>query len=1291
VKRRIALALAALVLLAAAGFAWLVGTEAGARFVLGRVLDATPVTIEAVNLSGTLAGPLRADALAVEMPGARIEAGQLELDWSPLALLLGRVRLQALRAGELVVRVDRPSEAAGNDATALPAVALPVRLDDLLIERGNVYIGDEPLVTEARLALAGGLIGRRLAVERIDLAAREATVSGHANVSADPDDPWSVLLTWRVGADEAASITGRTQADGRLGRLNLSQSLSGLVEGRVEGTVQGLPRRPSADLRMELGALAETGPWPDVLAGSTASMQLSGSLDKAQVHGRIQVPAIAQGPVELSGSGGWTRAGLEARPLELRFANGGRARISGHLDPAADWALDASLEGETLGWPLGAEAPEVSIPRIRLEARGTSPSYRFVASGSAGYGFLPVSDVEASGDWESSVLRFDSLTLDGPERRLDVTGHGALDFGQERFSYRFDLSGAVQLGALPPMEGSLAGEGDTAGVELDHIRAETLAGVVDGAGHLAWGAERRTDFQATARGIDLSYYRPDFASRLSADISLADAPGEPGLEIAVSRLEGTLRDQPVSGRGRMHLQAGRYRLSELDLAVGSATLTGRGDWGTQVDLDALLEAPSLGELLPSASGGLRARISASGPASAPLVTASATTRDLRLERLEVREATLEADLDLSWKRQSSLSAVGQGITQGGRHWTDARLELAGVLQDHRLAIEAATETLRIGADARGGLADRTWTGEVGEFAVSDATNTLLALRSPVAVSLGTASVRIGEACLEGSVGRICAAGEWGSGNDWKGRTAFEELGVEAITRRLGWPYIARGSISGEVGIEASAGTFTVLEGFVELGPGAVFDPADPGLALHSWSRGRIDLAGDRARAEALVRLDPTETGSLEGRLTLGWNEPDPSLGGGARMEVAALPIISELVPDVTAITGQARSEFELGGTLSAPEITGSLILEDGSAQVPALGLHPQHILARADFIGRRVELSVSAESGGGRMEVGGGIEITPDGRAVGRVRVRGADVLIVNMPEARLFASPDLQFTYRGDELRIVGDLKIPSGQLTGLVNTGAVRPSPDEAIIGEVQDEGPAVVARVRLTVGPDVTVDFRGLSGRLEGEILTIVDPPAEPYGRGELRFIDGSLAVFGQRLEIQRGALVYTGGPLEDPSIDITAVREVQDVRVGARARGSLREPTVTLFSEPPMSRAEALSYLTTGKPISELESGEDANLSRAATSLALAGGSLIAGEVGERIGIDELGFEGDDETGNASLVIGKWLSPQLYVSYGVGLLEAVNVLRMRYRLSRRLSVEVSTSEESAADVIYTIERN
>lgn len=303
----------------------------------------------------------------------------------------------------------------------------------------------------------------------------------------------------------------------------------------------------------------------------------------------------------------------------------------------------------------------------------------------------------------------------------------------------------------------------------------------------------------------------------------------------------------------------------------------------------------------------------------------------------------------------------------------------------------------------------------------------------------------------------------------------------------------------------------------------------------------------------------------------------------------------------------------------------------------------------------------------------------------------GSQVLVADMPQAQVYASPDLQLTYRGNELHVVGDVAIPTGRLTGLIQTGAVNPSPDEVIVGEVNDEGASVVSRVRVRVGPDVTVDLKGLSGRLEGEVLTVVDPPALPSGNGKLEFLDGSLTVFGQRLEIQRGALIYTGGPLEDPAIDVSAVREVDDITAGARARGPIRQPEITLFSDPPMSRAETLSYLTTGKPVGDLRGGEKTDVGQAASALALAGGSLVAGEVGERIGIDELGFEGDDETGETSLVIGKWLSPQVYVSYGVGLLEAVNVLKLRYRLNRKLSIELSSSNESAADVIYTIERD
>jgi len=56
----------------------------------------------------------------------------------------------------------------------------------------------------------------------------------------------------------------------------------------------------------------------------------------------------------------------------------------------------------------------------------------------------------------------------------------------------------------------------------------------------------------------------------------------------------------------------------------------------------------------------------------------------------------------------------------------------------------------------------------------------------------------------------------------------------------------------------------------------------------------------------------------------------------------------------------------------------------------------------------------------------------------------------------------------------------------------------------------------------------------------------------------------------------------------------------------------------------------------------------------------------------------------------LVLGKYLSPGLYVSYGIGLFDGSNVLRMRYELSERLTLETETGIQSGVDLRYTLER-
>ena len=178
-------------------------------------------------------------------------------------------------------------------------------------------------------------------------------------------------------------------------------------------------------------------------------------------------------------------------------------------------------------------------------------------------------------------------------------------------------------------------------------------------------------------------------------------------------------------------------------------------------------------------------------------------------------------------------------------------------------------------------------------------------------------------------------------------------------------------------------------------------------------------------------------------------------------------------------------------------------------------------------------------------------------------------------------------------------------------------------------------------------------------------------------------------GQRLQIETGRLIYTGGPLENPGLDIRAIRKVDQVTAGALVRGTLQQPEISVYSEPPLPRAEALSYLTLGKSLDELQAGEQRTVNQAANSLALSGGGMIARDLGRRLGFDDVAVTGDDE--GAAVVVSKYLGGGLYVSYGLGLFDTINTLRLRYQINQRLALEAASGAESAADLIYTFERD
>ena len=342
--------------------------------------------------------------------------------------------------------------------------------------------------------------------------------------------------------------------------------------------------------------------------------------------------------------------------------------------------------------------------------------------------------------------------------------------------------------------------------------------------------------------------------------------------------------------------------------------------------------------------------------------------------------------------------------------------------------------------------------------------------------------------------------------------------------------------------------------------------------------------------------------------------------------------------------------------------------------------------------GNLVDVRGSMLSGGGMAEVEGNVALAPSKGWPLTLTLSGERFEVARTPSIRMLVSPDLRMESRGEEIRITGAVRVPESSIEPMDITAARTPSGDVRVAGREEEpeiSGRKIHVEVTLETGDKVFFKGYGLTGRIAGRMAVTEHPDGPASGTGEFQILDGEYRAFGQTLKIQRGRLVFTGGPIDNPGLDIRAVRHAGEVTAGVEIDGTLLSPRLALFSEPAMEEAEALSYLVLGRPLYQATSEDARLLSQAATAVSLAGGLAIARKIGSVFGVEEVRIEGGETSEESTLVLGKSLSPRVYVRYGVGLFEHINVFRFGYQLSRKFLLQGESGVESGADLIYSID--
>ncbi len=1220
-------ALVAVLLLTVVAATWLVTTEAGLQRVVAvaESLDAVKVRVEGAE--GRLVGPLRIASIEIDHPRAKIRIAGFETDYEPLELLAGRISADGLRVSDATVNL-RPLSGPSPPPSFMPGWFKLV-LDEATVSRLRLVSPNGVEVLFKDIRGSARLMKDRIEFDGVHVSSPGWAVAGASGrlyarnpLALDVDAAWSLSDDHRV--------VGIVHAVGDLDRLLVDARVAAPGTGRITAEIRNLATRLTWRGKAEIDTLnLEQWIANPPIGPLNATLAIEGDRSHYAAKGLIRGKGLPKTGVRTDARASFADQVVTLESLALETGPGVVVRAQGHLNVAQAPSYDVTASWTGFRWPLTGH-PLLASPRGDLEAVG----------------------------WTE---------------------------------FNYHVNGEFQPTGGPPFAGNADGRFTAREIAVDESAWEFLGGRVTLRGSL--GRDKAADWSVSghASNIDPSGFRDELPGRLAFDFSgsgsgfTEDAPWS----ASIKNLSGEFRGQRASGHGGIRRGPDQTELKDVALALGPARLEIDGVLGRASRLDARLVSDDLSAFLPELGGRLDATLLLRDRS----IALGFTGHDLAWGSNRAVILSADAHVDRDGREHSWLRLRSNGLTVAGFPVTDTRLSLDGLPRDHSLTFRVGAGEDAVSLSGRGSWVDDRYTLRLESIDASGPRVVPWRLVSATRLLASREDVTLENACLAYESRRICFEGRWQSAGDWTVKASTESFPLEALDpQRLGVPryhglLVVDAEASGHAGEPWNANVRGEIRDATLVYQSS--SGADRTVALGLT---RIALVSDSERHRLNLRVsdaaDLDLAIDLEAMRVPGAAFGDLPVSGTVKGRTRQVGLLPLLVDAIDNASGELALDFSVTGRVSAPTLEGEARLSQGSLDFYQTNLRLRDLRSTVRLKDDFLTLDAEGKAGDGTLAIGGRLGWR-DRRLNGELTLTGDRLLVANVPEARVFASPELQFKLDDRRIDVTGEVVIPEARIVPADTAGAVLTSSDEQVVRpESSGEGSGgpleVTSEIRLSLGDKVAVKAYGLSATVTGTVRTRTAPRESTVGSGELEVKEGEYKVYGRELEVERGRLLFTGGPITDPGVDLRATRELPGYKVGVIARGPLRRPQLTLFSEPGLPQAQIASMLIVGRSSIQGDPGAATNDATASES----GGAIIAGQLGKYVGLDEVGLAQDTGTGTA-LVLGKYLSPRLYVSYGISLVDEINTLKLRYTIGDRWVLSAESGNESALDIEYRIE--
>jgi len=1244
-KRIPMLVISFLLLIPVITLSWLNLTESGLRWLYQQSQSYLPGELKLTNLKGRLIGPINAASVEyIQAEGVRVKAEQLSLDWQPVMLMSAQININRFHVKS--IKVDLPetekSKNKSNQPVSLPELHLPwrVALNDVAINDINI-IQNQQAFKLKQLKLNVTSRFSHLAIEQLSVNTERFNLNIKGELWTKKNYPHKLELLWQAKLPSSAIVKGAGQLSGDIKKIHVIQQLNGALQLGLDAEINNLLEQLNWQAKLDVIAFNASqlvSEWPELSGklkidgkGDLNTATLSGNLDAAYPElgtfdADFKLQRLSDNSIQIE------RLMLHTQVSETRL------HVSGLWKPGDDGGNTAlALHWQNLRWPLENQA------------------------------------------W------FDSSV-----------GSGWIEGNLNH--YQIGLATDRPWSQAPPSDWYASAEGNLEGVNFQSLRVTSLDGEVTASGPLGWSPQLIWQAKLEAVNINPASLLPEWPGQLNAKLNSNGRfeNGQLTAESKISELSGKLRGYPVKLHSRLAWYNNGLDISYFDFHSGTSSLSARGQVGETLNMNWSINASNLGELYPQTKGQLQASGVLGGTQKFPIIKASFEGQTIRLPNYEIGNIDGTLSMDMFRWQQVNIKLSAKSLNINGN--TLQTLEIDGDTQ--QLKVKAVSEVASAEVELKGELDSKGWHGYLNKANIQSKQFNHWQLKEPGVLNISEKTLQVDSLCwINNQQADLCVSLKRDQ-SLWQSSLEMNKFQLKSFSPWLPPDVKAEGvanataelhfespkQLLGQVQIEfpASAVNYPLLEGERER-----WEYRGGTLAINLDEKGVTANAkiamnnGDLFQAKA----------ELPGAQLLTLDKQQQNLHAEAQLTVHDLGLIEALIPEVQDLNGDVALNLSVAGVLAKPELTGNAKLIKGSLRIPRLGLTIDQLSMKSQSEGfEKLNFQLDARSGEGNLTVEGKTALN---KALGwptEINIKGNEFEVSRIPEARLLISPDLIIKIQKRTIDIKGEVHIPYAKLQPKDITTAARVSNDAVIVGgaEAKQEKWSITTGIRLTLGERVNFYGFGFEGRLGGSLLLEDEPGQLTKATGEIIIPEGRYRAYGQRLNVENGRLLYTGGPISNPGLDLRAVRHSTNVIAGLKVRGSLNKPHLELFSIPAMDQTDALSYLLLGRSI-ENASGEDgAMMAKATLALGLSGGNRLVRALGDRFGLDEVRVEGSETGDQASLVMGRYLAPKLYVSYGVGLIEAFNTFTVRYQISDKWQLKAESGEHQGADLFYTIDR-